>query len=258
MFNRYIVASLFSHVVFAAMLLLTSFNEERTFPVFDVNIVGPLDEHKAAPVKPAPKPAAKQVLPPVREIPKRVPPAEVKPDTLYGQGDGVPPAATEAAGGAKKGDIPLTPLDGGESGPPAEKGPSLVPPSALFDEKVIEKFAMKETPPNKGLTFDTSEFRHRGYMKLLKEKIENIWQYPKEAARLGLSGDLYIKFSIKKDGRLGDVEVLRTSGYKELDEAAVKALKDAEPYWPLPADWEKNVLEIKGHFIYVYGSAVVM
>ena len=93
---------------------------------------------------------------------------------------------------------------------------------------------------------------------MLKEKIESIWQYPKEAARLGLSGDLYIKFTIKRDGKLGEIDLLRTSGHKDLDEAAMKALKDAEPFWPLPADWEKDDLEINGHFIYVYGSAFIM
>jgi len=142
---------------------------------------------------------------------------------------------------------------------PSEKDkPSLLPPSALFDEKTIENYAKKESPVDKGLTFEIPGFEHRGYMRMLKEKIESIWRYPKDAARLGISGDLYLKFSIKKDGKLGEIELLRTSGYKDFDEAAIKALKDAEPFWPLPADWEKDDLEITGHFIYIYGNAVIM
>ena len=142
---------------------------------------------------------------------------------------------------------------------PSEKvKPLLAPPSALFDKNTIENYAKKGTDVDKGLTFEIPGFQHRGYMRMLKEKIESIWRYPKEAARLGMSGDLYIKFSIKKDGKLGEIDLLRTSGYKDLDEAAMKALKDAEPFWPLPADWEKDDLEINGHFIYVYGNAVLM
>jgi protein TonB len=137
-------------------------------------------------------------------------------------------------------------------------GPSLVPHSYLFDKKTIEKFAHKGSPAKKGLTFDTSEFKHRGYMRMLKERIEDIWKYPKEAASRGISGDLYMEFSIMRDGKLGKIELLRTSGYRELDEAAMKAVKNAEPFWPLPDDWEKDTLEIKGHFIYVYGTAYVM
>ncbi|MBI5408564.1 MAG: energy transducer TonB, partial [Nitrospirae bacterium] len=142
--------------------------------------------------------------------------------------------------------------------PQSKDGSAIIPPSSLFDKNTIEKFARKEPRVDRELTFDIPEFKNRGYMRMLKEKIEGIWRYPKEAARLGISGDLFIKFSIKKDGELGEVELLRTSGHKELDEAAVKALKDAEPFWPLPADWKKDDLEINGHFIYIYGRAIIM
>ena len=54
------------------------------------------------------------------------------------------------------------------------------------------------------------------------------------------------------------LELVRTSGYRDFDEAAIKALKDGQPYWPLPDDWEKDELEINGHFIYVFGSTYVM
>lgn len=66
----------------------------------------------------------------------------------------------------------------------------------------------------------------------------------------GIYGDLYIKFTIDKKGKLISLELLRTSGYKMLDDAAIKALKDAEPFWPLPDDWQKDSLTITGHFIY--------
>jgi protein TonB len=131
-------------------------------------------------------------------------------------------------------------------------------PSFLFDREVIEKYASKVPQPEKDLTFNTSELKHRGYMRILKEKIESIWKYPKDAVRQNRSGDLYIMFTIKRNGELGDVEILRTSGHRSLDMAAMKALKDAEPFWPLPDDWQKDSLEIKGHFIYIYGRTHIM
>jgi len=93
---------------------------------------------------------------------------------------------------------------------------------------------------------------------MLKDRIESIWKYPKEAARRGISGDLYIEFSIKRDGSLGEVRLIRTSGYKDLDKAAMKALKDGEPYWPLPDNWKGDDLSITGHFIYITGKFYVM
>ena len=95
-------------------------------------------------------------------------------------------------------------------------------------------------------------------MNTLRKKIESIWVYPPEAARLGISGDLYIDFVIKKDGKLGNIDVVRTSGFRDLDKAAIKALKDAEPFWPLPEDWENDDLEIKGHFIYILGNPLML
>jgi len=138
------------------------------------------------------------------------------------------------------------------------KGGRIISPSALFDSEIISKYAQIGTHPKRGLAFDTGEFKHRGYLRMLKERIEDVWKYPKEAAQRGISGDLYIRFTIKRDGSLGDVELIRTSGYRDLDEAAIRALKDAEPYWPLPDDWEKDTLEITGHFIYIYGVAYMM
>jgi len=139
--------------------------------------------------------------------------------------------------------------------PPKPSSP--LPRERLFDREVIERLTKKEKEEanqDKGITFDTKELRYYTYMRRLKERIEGIWRYPPEAAEKGIYGDLYIRFTIKKDGRLSNIELLRTSGYRDLDEAAMKALKDAEPFWPLPEEWGKEDLVITGHFIYsLYG-----
>lgn len=106
----------------------------------------------------------------------------------------------------------------------------------------------------KALTFSTKEYKYYGYRTRLKEKIENIWVYPYEAIQKGIFGDLIIEFTILKDGRLGSVELQRTSGYKMLDDAAIKALRDAAPYWPLPKEWKEDSFTIKGHFVYSLGG----
>jgi protein TonB len=51
-------------------------------------------------------------------------------------------------------------------------------------------------------------------MQRLKEKIESSWRYPLEAARQGIYGDLFVQFTIKKNGELGAVTLTRTSGHK--------------------------------------------
>jgi protein TonB len=141
--------------------------------------------------------------------------------------------------------------------------PGLSAREKLFDRGVIGDAARKG-PAGQGvgkkddeITFDTSEYRYAGYMRKLKAKIESIWEYPAEARARRLYGDLRIRFTIKKDGRLGAIELLRTSGYKALDDAAIKALRDGEPYWPLPDEWGIDSYTISGHFIYtMYGYGI--
>ncbi len=129
----------------------------------------------------------------------------------------------------------------------------------LFDKEIIGKLAQKEkgTKPDNSITFSTEEYQYQGYMQRLKEKIEGIWKYPRDAAERGIYGDLYIRFTIKKNGKLGAVDLVRTSGYKSLDDAAIRALRDAEPYWPLPDEWGRDGLTITGHFVYTYYGSYI-
>jgi protein TonB len=130
----------------------------------------------------------------------------------------------------------------------------------LFDRDVIAKVSKQDQKGVKNgssITFDTEEFKYYGYMQRLKEKIESAWKYPPDAAARREYGDLYIQFTISKNGKIGAVEVFKTSGHPSLDTAAIKALRDADPYWPLPDAMGKDSLTITGHFVYVDGAYFV-
>ena len=161
------------------------------------------------------------------------------------------PGPTESDKSSRKSGVP-------EDGTLNDK-PGYLDRAKLFDPGVIGDSVRKEESgakkkKNDSITFDTSDYKYAGYMRKLKEKIESIWVYPPEAQARGLFGDLKIRFTIKKDGKLGAVELERTSGYKMLDDAAIKALKDGEPYWPVPEEWGMDSYTILGHFVYtIYG-----
>ena len=82
------------------------------------------------------------------------------------------------------------------------------------------------------------EFRFASYMDAWRTKVERIGNlnYPEEAVRRGISGALLMDVAINPDGSLHSVRVLRTSGHKVLDEAAVRIVKLAAPYPPLSED----------------------
>lgn len=127
-------------------------------------------------------------------------------------------------------------------------------PSALYDREAIESTvsdsARQDAESDDGVTFKTKDMMYRGYLDMLRQKVESIWQYPRKAAEQGIYGDLVIRFVILKDGSLGEVKVLRTSGHRVLDTAAVEALREGVPYWPLPEGWDRQSLPITGRFIY--------
>jgi protein TonB len=263
--NNYILLSIFFHLMLFSLMTVIHPDQKSTLPVFNVKLIEPLD------IK-YPEAVTKQVQPVKKKIPpKRYPKPEVirktqkPPETMLGDDTESPGPKTKTQRNTDSNssraqqstdEMPSTSKNGGIQSP-TDKGPA--PLAYLFDRETIEKFARSAPDGDKkGLSFDAPEFRHRGYMRMLKQRIESIWTYPEKAVKQGLSGDLYIRFSIKRDGSLERVELIRTSGYRSLDEAAMKAIKDAQPFWPLPDDWQRDTLVINGHFIYVLGSTVIM
>jgi TonB family protein len=170
---------------------------------------------------------------------------------------------------APRASVPEAPSEVAVPRPPAPgaalKAPSRAPegagrrspvlgPTALFDREAIKSTATssarEEAAREDGVTFDTRDMMYRAYLDDLRQKVESIWRYPRKAAEQGIYGDLIIRFVILKDGSLGEVKVVRTSGHRMLDTAAVEALRQGVPYWPLPDGWDRNSLPITGRFIY--------
>ena len=82
------------------------------------------------------------------------------------------------------------------------------------------------------------EFRFASYMDAWRTKVERIGNlnYPEQAVLRGISGALLMDVAINTDGSLYSVRVLRSSGHKVLDDAAVRIVKLAAPYPPLSED----------------------
>lgn len=275
--------SLFVHILLASLFFLLPSAETKKGAPFVTRLVtpeelkefdrgkpgGPVLKDVMPPARPFRQPRAAKPLPPQsrsypsperesRQVQPTLSPYDAeKPAAESGKGIPTMPGKGEEASATKKGSEEVSrdaPIDAGSKKvPPA---PSLK--ERLFDREVIERFAKKEeTKKDNTLTFDTEEFRYHTYMLRLKEKIENIWRYPPEAAARGIYGDLFIRFTIKKNGMLGDMELVRTSGHRSLDDAAQRALRDAQPFWPLPDEWGKEAVTITGHFIYsIYGTYI--
>jgi len=101
---------------------------------------------------------------------------------------------------------------------------------------------------------NTREEKFFSYLLHLKRKIQGVWVYPQSAARQGVGGVLSVEFSIARSGELLYVNLLDSSGNNILDDAAMKAVKTAAPYYPFPERMRAKRLRIRANFIYVTGG----
>jgi len=86
------------------------------------------------------------------------------------------------------------------------------------------------------LLADTRESLIAGYLDGWKRRIERVGtlNFPDEARRQALSGNPVLEVAIGADGRLEQVLVRRTSGHRELDNAALRIVQLAAPFDPFP------------------------
>ena len=107
------------------------------------------------------------------------------------------------------------------------------------------------------IPLDTPEPKFQDYFNKVRERIKANWVYPRQAGERNIEGELLIEFHIAKDGRLEYIELLDSSGTRILDDAALTAVKLAQPFPPVPDDIAKRTLAINGQFRYQIVSGLV-
>jgi protein TonB len=146
----------------------------------------------------------------------------------------------------------------GKSVPQTRKDTGPLP---FLTQRDIDELARKGMPAKKpgddSVTLDTDEFKFISYNRWLKIKVESVLHYPELAAVSGYQGTLFIKFDILKDGSLGGVEVLKGSGYKILDDEAVRSIRASAPFQPLPAEWSMERYSIRAAVIFYLGEGYI-
>lgn len=216
-----------------------------------------LDRSASAPPLPTPvrivnlPPGEARRLPPVRRPAPRETPAPRGPAPVpkkFGTAEELRVPRTAPARPAGKGEW--------KGGGTAVPGTGPLP---FLSQADIDQLARRGMPPRRpgddSVTLDTDEFKFISYNRWLKIKVESVLRYPEIAAVSGYQGVLYIKFDILKDGSLGGVELLKSSGYKILDDEALRSIRDSAPFAPLPEEWGMQRYSIRAAVIFYLSSA---
>ena len=94
----------------------------------------------------------------------------------------------------------------------------------------------------KTISASTKDYEYRLYFEAWRQKVERIGalNYP-ESAKAGNLGALRLTVSLNKEGNIKEIIINKTSGNKELDEAAIKIVRLGEPYAVFSTKMQKEV-----------------
>ena len=100
------------------------------------------------------------------------------------------------------------------------------------------------------ISLDTKDKKYVSYARIIKERIIQNWEYPPEARKKIIEGNLHILFSLEKNGNLTRIEIKKGSGHEILDKEAIRAIRNAAPFPPFSASMTVARLNIKANFDY--------
>jgi periplasmic protein TonB len=101
------------------------------------------------------------------------------------------------------------------------------------------------------IALNTRDPQYITYFNSIKRNIEFVWEYPEPALRYGLQGKLLLQFTILANGELESAQIIRSSGSNLLDHEALRAMKAAAPFRPIPPWIDKKRLTITASFEYL-------
>lgn len=106
----------------------------------------------------------------------------------------------------------------------------------------------------KAVNASTQEYLYANYLDAWRRKVEKIGNlnYPDEAKRQSLFGHLMLHVAVRADGSIEQIRLVRSSGHKILDDAAIRIVRLAAPFAPFPAEIrnEVDVLDITRTWVF--------
>jgi protein TonB len=102
---------------------------------------------------------------------------------------------------------------------------------------------LEKQPRRKYIGARTKEYKYALYAEAWRQKVETLgnMNYPEEAREKKFSGQLRMTVSLKPDGRIDNIEINQSSGFKILDDAAKKIVELGAPYAQFPEEIRKEV-----------------
>ncbi len=108
--------------------------------------------------------------------------------------------------------------------------------ASLKPELSRQRQSVSKLPKREFISANTKQYEFASYMSAWVSKVERVGNlnYPSDLRRKKLHGDLVLTVGIFQNGTVESIDVRRSSGIPEIDEAAIRIVQMAAPYSPLP------------------------
>jgi len=115
--------------------------------------------------------------------------------------------------------------------------------ASLQPELGRKKEWQSKLPRRKQISANTREYEFASYMSAWVAKVERVGNlnYPTELRQKKLHGNLVLSVGIRQNGSVESIDVMRSSGIPEIDDAARSIVQMAGPYAPLPDNIKEHV-----------------
>ena len=116
----------------------------------------------------------------------------------------------------------------------------------LAEEIQKQTQAYAKRPKKKEISANTKEYVYANYMRAWVARIERIGNlnYPDEAKREQLHGNVILTVALKRDGSVKNIEIIQSSGIRVLDEAAIRIVGLAAPFPSIPTNTGDDIDEL--------------
>ncbi len=149
--------------------------------------------------------------------------------------------------------------------------PSTLPPG---QEKIDRDLAMArlaaeihlrsqryaKRPKRKFVSASTREYEYAAYLRSWVDRVERVGNlnYPDEARRRRLAGQLVVSIAIRRNGTVERAEIIDSSGIPLLDATALRIVKLAEPYPALPKTEDNiDILHVTRTWNFLAGGELI-
>ncbi|SEF62463.1 energy transducer TonB [Marinobacterium lutimaris] len=221
----------------------------------DLGMMGDVGEAAEAKEEAAPEPAEEVVEPepePVEPLPEPEP--EPDPEPVVEEAPPPPPPKQEAVVEVKKEPKPEPPKPKPEPKPepepveppkePVEKRAEVSSTAAKVADEKSEAQSKQSTGSANAQTQGGSPAARQTWFSQVAAHLARHKRYPSSARRRGQEGVAKLSFVVDRNGQVLEFKLVGSSGFRSLDEAVIRMLKQAEPLPKFPAEMTQDSLSI--------------